>query len=367
MSRNSSNNIGVVIVSYGHEQDVANLVDSFAGQLRDGDRVVVVDNRKPWVLDTAVGERLLAHNEQSRSNKDAEARVQIINHDNGGFAAGCNIGADLIQDEVELLFFLNPDTVIEDPTLFDTLRRVDDQWAAFMPYLLLPDGTINSAGNALHISGLSWVTGLDKKPVGLHPESADDTPEVTDISIASGACLVVRTPWWKKLNGMEKLYFMYHEDTDFSARLLLAGAKIGLVHSGYVTHHYDYAKGDYKWIYIERNRHVLLLSVLPLPTLLVLIPQILGANLGLWAIAAKENRLGLKVKSLRLLIRDIPKILKLRKRTQKLATLTPAEYLQKMEWRFDNPNLGALGDNKTVNRIYKAYYQACTAILRLFA
>src|SRR5699024_4280813 len=98
-----------------------------------------------------------------------------------------------------------------------------------------------------------------------------------------------------------------------------------------------------------------------------LIPQILGANLGLCAIAAKENRLGLKVKSLRLLIRDIPKILKLRKRTQKLATLTPAEYLQKMEWRFDNPNLGALGDNKTVNRIYKAYYQACTAILRLFA
>ena len=43
-----SNSIGVVIVSYGHEQDVADLVDSFAGQLRPNDRVVVVDNRKPW-------------------------------------------------------------------------------------------------------------------------------------------------------------------------------------------------------------------------------------------------------------------------------------------------------------------------------
>src|SRR5699024_12609587 len=114
----------------------------------------------------------------------------------------------------------------------------------------------------------------------------DDTPEVTDISIASGACLVVRTEWWQKLGGMEELYFMYHEDTDFSARLLLAGGRIGLVHSGYVTQHYDYAKGDYKWISIERNSYVLLLSVLPLRTLLVHIPQILGANVGLWAIAA---------------------------------------------------------------------------------
>src|SRR5699024_5879488 len=115
-----SNSIGVVIVSYGHEQDVADLVESFAGQLRDSERVVVVDNRKPWLVESVVGERLRAHGEHN---------VTIINHDNGGFAAGCNIGAASIQDEVDLLFFLNPDTVIEDPTLFDTLRRVDDQWA----------------------------------------------------------------------------------------------------------------------------------------------------------------------------------------------------------------------------------------------
>lgn len=344
----SNKRIGVVIVSYGHEQDVANLVDTFADQLKTGDRVVVVDNRKPWVLKDAVGERLEKHG------------VEIINHDNGGFAAGCNVGAAHIVDDVDLLFFLNPDTVIDDPTLFNSLRRVDEQWAAFMPYLLLPDGTINSAGNALHISGLSWVTGLDEKPV-------EGSSEVTDISIASGACLAVRVDWWKRLGGMEELYFMYHEDTDFSARLLLAGGRIGLLHSAYVTHHYDYAKGDYKWIYIERNRHVLLLSVLPLPLLFVLIPQILGVNLGLWAIAAKEKRVGLKVKSLRLLIRDLPAIFKLRRSTQELAELTPSQYLAKMEWRLDNPNLGTIGSNKIVATVYKTYYKLCMSILKLLA
>lgn len=342
----SNKRIGVVIVSYGHEQDVANLVDTFADQLHSDDRVVVVDNRKPWVLKSAVGERLDKHG------------VTIINHDNGGFAAGCNVGAAHIADDVDLLFFLNPDTVIDDPTLFNSLRRVDEQWAAFMPYLLLPDGTINSAGNALHISGLSWVNGLDQKPV-------DSVEEVTDISIASGACLAVRVDWWKRLGGMEELYFMYHEDTDFSARLLLAGGRIGLLHTAYVTHHYDYAKGDYKWIYIERNRHVLLLSVLPLPLLLVLTPQILGANLGLWAVAAKEQRLGLKLKSLRLLIRDLPAIFSLRIRTQKLAELTPSQYLSKMDWRLDNPNLGGIASNKVVAAIYGTYYRVCRSVLKL--
>lgn len=340
----SNQRIGVVIVSYGHEQDVANLVDSFASQLKDGDRVVVVDNRKPWVLESMVGERLATHG------------VEIINHDNGGFAAGCNVGAAAIVDDVDLLFFLNPDTVIDDPSLFNSLRRVDEQWAAFMPYLLLPDGTVNSAGNALHISGLSWVTGLDEKP--------EDDKDISEISIASGACLVVRTQWWKRLGGMEEMYFMYHEDTDFSARLLLAGGKIGLLHSAYVTHHYDYAKGDYKWIYIERNRHVLLLSVLPLPLLAVLVPQILGVNLGLWAIAAKEDRLALKVKSLKLLIRDLPAIFKLRRRTQKLAQLNATQYLEKMEWRLDNPNLGSIGSNKIVNAVYGTYYKLCLKVLR---
>ncbi|WP_080793179.1 glycosyltransferase family 2 protein [Corynebacterium pacaense] len=347
----NSKRIGVVIVSYGHERDVANLVDSLAPQLREGDRVVVVDNRKPWVLQEAVGDRLRVHG------------VEIINHDNGGFAAGCNVGAARIVDEVDLLFFLNPDTVIEDPSLFDTLRRVDERWAAFMPYLLLEDGSINSAGNALHISGLSWVTGLD----GEAERGGGQDQEVTEISIASGACLVVRSQWWRKLGGMEEMYFMYHEDTDFSARLLLAGARIGLVHSAFVTHNYDYAKGDYKWIYIERNRHVLLLSVLPLPLLVALGPQILGANLGLWAIAAREGRLGLKLKSTRLLLRDLPGILALRRRTQALRRVGAAEYLSHMEWRLDNPHLGNIGKNRVVAAIYGTYYRMCLSVLRLLS
>ncbi|SMG14715.1 hypothetical protein SAMN06295981_0685 [Corynebacterium pollutisoli] len=340
--------IGVVIVSYGHERDVVRLVDSFADQLREGDRVVAVDNKRPWVLEGVAGEALREHG------------VIIVEHDNGGFAAGCNIGAEAVVDDVDLLFFLNPDTLVEDPKLLDTLRSgVDTDYAAWMPYLLLPDGTINSAGNALHISGLSWVEGL-----GELPQLSEGW---SDISVASGACLVVRTEWWRRLGGMEETYFMYHEDTDFSARLLLAGARVGLCHGTSVTHDYDYAKGDYKWIYIERNRHVLILSVWPTSVIAVLAPQILAVNLALWLIAAKEGRLRLKLKSLGLLLRGLPETFRLRKKVQPVRKVSGAEYLAHMEHRIDNPNLGAMSESRAVAAVYRAYYGLSMLLLGVFA
>lgn len=344
----TSARIGVVIVSYGHERDVVGLVDSFATQLRDGDRVVVVDNKRPWQLEAESGEALRRHG------------VIIVEHDNGGFGAGCNIGAAAVVDDVDLLFFLNPDTRIEDPGLFDAMRSgLSTGYAAWMPYLLLPDGTVNSAGNALHISGLSWVEGLGQQP--------DTDAGWSDISIASGACLAVRTGWWRRLGGMEEFYFMYHEDTDFSARILLAGGRIGLCHGAGVVHDYDYAKGDYKWIFIERNRHVLILSVWPLSVIAVLAPQILAVNVALWLIAAREGRLGLKVKSLRLLLTGLPAILRLRRRTQRLRAVSGAEYLAHMEHRVDNPHLGALSESRLVAAGYALYHRLSRAVLGVFS
>ncbi|AKE40448.1 glycosyltransferase family 2 protein [Corynebacterium kutscheri] len=328
--------IGIVIVSYGHEKEVTRLVNSFLPQLAENDKVRIVDNKKPWRI----------------SSEDfADDRIKVIWHDNGGFAAGCNEGAKDLDADV--YFFLNPDTLIVDPTLLDSMRAAaETDYAAWMPYLLLEDGTINSAGNALHISGLSWCNGLGQQPI---------PGEITDISIASGACLAVKREWWEKLGGMELPYFMYHEDTDFSARILLAGGRIGLYHNAFVQHDYDYGKGDYKWIYIERNRIVFALSTWPGSVLAVLAPQLLGVGLGLWLIAAKEKRLGLKWKSTKLLLKDARTIYKMRRRTQKLRSVSAAEFFKKMSWQLDNPNLGI--NNRIVDAVYVMYYRVALSLL----
>lgn len=336
------NTLGIVIVSYGHEADVQRCVQSFLPQLSEGDRVVIVDNKKPWIF--------------AENVSFDDSRIRVIEHDNGGFAAGCNVGAAELDTDV--VFLLNPDTVVEDPTLLDSMREMaDGEYAAWMPYLLLADtGKVNSAGNALHISGLSWVNGLDSEP--------DYTAGISDIAIASGACLAVKKSWWDKLGGMEERYFMYHEDTDFSARILLAGGRIGLVHKAYVNHSYDYGKGDHKWIYMERNRILFALGTWPAPVVLVLLPQIIGVEAGLWLVAAKDNRLGLKVKSTVELLKSLPIIPSMRKKVQAETAISPRDFYKRMSWQLDNPNLG-LANNSTVQRVYKTYYTLAGVLLRV--
>lgn len=340
----SVNTIGIVIVSYGHEADVQRCVESFLPQLGNDDRVVIVDNKKPWVFSNTVSFE--------------DPRIQIINHDNGGFAAGCNEGARKL--DTDIVFLLNPDTVVEDPHLLESMREMTDtEYAAWMPYLLLADtGKVNSAGNALHISGLSWVNGLESEP--------DYTAGISDIAIASGACLAVKKQWWDKLGGMEEHYFMYHEDTDFSARIVLAGGRIGLVHKAYVNHHYDYGKGDHKWIYMERNRILFALGTWPAPVVAVLLPQLLGVEAGLWLIAAKDKRLGLKVRSLAATITGLRAIPQMRKNAAEQTKIGPTEFYRHMSWQLDNPNLG-LADATAVQRLYKAYYKLAGAILGFVA
>ena len=339
------NRLGIVIVSYGHEGLIPRLVESFVPQLRSGDRVVIVDNKKPWGFDAAVGARLreLTH----------AGSLEIIEHDNGGFAAGCNVGAKAAGD-VDVLFFLNPDTYVEDGNLLDVVRKGAPELDAWMPYLVLPDETVNSAGNALHISGLSWVNGY-----GSHCEIREG---FSDISIASGACLAVRRSWWERLGGMETLYFMYHEDTDFSARLLLAGGRIGLLHGARVHHEYDYEKGDYKWLYIERNRLAFIMGTWPASVIAVLAPQLVGVGLGLWLLAAKQGRLGLKVKSTRLLIKALPEIMAFRRRVEH--SISPVEFLERMDYSVDNPFLGPISTSRLAAAGYAGYYRLARAILK---
>lgn len=331
--------LGIVIVSYGHEDLVTSLVAAILPQLDIDDRVMVVDNKKPWIL---------------KSMMLDDPRVQVVDHDNGGFAAGCNAGVRHLT--TDLVFLLNPDTMIQDENLIATIKQATEDhpdYPVFMPYLLLEDGSVNSAGNALHISGLSWVKGL-----GTYPQGSG----MSDVAIASGACLVVHRSWWEKLGGMTEEYFMYHEDTDFSARTLLAGGKVGLLHDAAVHHAYDYAKGDWKWIYIERNRVLFALTVWPVPVLVVLLPQLIAIEAALWAVAIKQGRAKLKRQSVALAIKDIPQLRRLRHRVAAQRTITAKQFFQHMSWALDNPHLGI--DSPVVTKVYGLYYRLCGLLLR---
>ena len=113
---------------------------------------------------------------------------------------------------------------------------------------MLPGGAhVNSSGGVVHWLGLAWAGQCDA-PVAAAPAGPAEVP------FASGAALVVRREAWDEVGGFEPAYFMYGEDVDLSVRLRLAGWGVGVVPAARVEHAYEFAKGDYKWFHLERNR-----------------------------------------------------------------------------------------------------------------
>ena len=159
-------------------------------------------------------------------------------------------------------------------------------------------------------------------------------------------------------------YFMYHEDTDFSARVLLAGGKVGLVHAGKVHHNYDFDKGDHKWIYIERNRVLFPVITWPMKVLIALLPLLIALELALWGVALKQGRVKLKLESVRLTITALPRALRLRHQTQQLKVMSSSEFFRHMSWQLDNPKLGL---PTAVGIFFRIYYQLAGAFIQLLA
>jgi GT2 family glycosyltransferase len=272
---NVEDSIGIVIVSYGHESEIKTLLKLLKDQIKQGDKIVVVDNHP---------DHITAKNRIVQKYAD-----YVVKSENNGFSGGCRVGANKVINEVELLFFLNPDTRPEKNLLDEMRKGANTKYDAWMALLILHNNKINSAGTAVHISGLSWASGFDKR--------IESVKTNKDIFATSGACMMVRRNVWLGCDGMSDEFFMYYEDTDFSSRLFTSGHKIGLLPQAHVIHDYDFGKGTHKWFYLERNRHLYIIRTWPFEVILTLLPLLLISELGLIFVSIIQRRLKLKIKS----------------------------------------------------------------------
>lgn len=336
--------VGIVIVSYGHDKDVEVLLKSIVDQLSMDDKVVVVDNKAPHTV------------KDSLRTYNKEPRIKIVNHDNGGFAAGCNYGAKLLASEVDMIFFINPDTRAVDGLIDDMkVMYKKFQYAAWMPLLTINSDIINSAGNIVHYSGLSWCSGYG---VNIEEIKNDNPIEVKSLS---GACFVIRTEWWGKVGGFNEGYFMYHEDTDLSTRITLLGGRLGCSLSSILNHDYDYEKGDYKWLYMERNRIAYILINWHIQLILLYLPALIFFDLFLLFIYLIQGRLLLKFRAYLGVIGSLKWIIKSRRSVSR--TLNPIEFNKFLDWDLTSPLLGSVKDSRLVRWTLKFYYSIVTALL----
>jgi GT2 family glycosyltransferase len=272
--------LGIIIVTYQSERHIGPLLHSLAATIEPGQCAI-------WILDNASSDATVSIIE--REEKVLNLSLRLVRSSlNLGFMRGNNEAFAALQVETpcETIVLLNPDTVVHEgwwQPLVAELEKPSVGTVASL--LLLPDGTVNSWGNALHFLGFGFVQGYGE------PVSA--LPENPKLFFTSGAAMAFRCATLETVNarlGLSGIFweelFLYADDTDLGWRMRLVGLENRLAPTSRVTHDHRFwlqplgAFGD-RLFQIERNRYLLLLANFKATTLVVLLPWIVASEVAL--------------------------------------------------------------------------------------
>jgi hypothetical protein len=198
--------------------------------LRSDDEVVVVD----YESDAARVEPIRA----------AHSSVQfIVREDNGGFAAGVNLG--VAATRAPFVMLLNPDAVLEGPVpaALESWLTAHARVGVVGPRVLNVDGSVQPT--ARRFPGIStlfggrstWLTKrLPNNWFSRRNLIGRDTATAIDVDWVSGACLLTRRDLFQRLEGLDESFFMYWEDADYCRRAASAGFRSSYLPSVAVRH-----------------------------------------------------------------------------------------------------------------------------------
>jgi N-acetylglucosaminyl-diphospho-decaprenol L-rhamnosyltransferase len=341
-----SDAMAVVVVTHQSAEHLDDLARALLPQLRDDDEIVIVDNAS--TDGTPAAARAL------------HQRVTVMETcANLGFPGGCQVGAETTQ--APLLLFLNPDSQ-PHPGCLEQLRAAANthpDWGAWQAAVLTPDEKISGSGGIVHYLGIGYA--------GDSGRSLDVLPsQDREITFPSGAAMVARRSVWEEVGGLDPRYFMYGEDLDLGLRLWLAGHRVGIVPGSRVNHDHEFDKGSFKWFWLERNRWCTVLSVYPASLLILLMPVLLVAEVGLLVVAARQGWLSPKLRAQAAVISDLPRTFARRRAVQRMRRIDAAEFASHLTAALDSPYLAA-ARNPLLSTPQLAYWWLVRRILTLLA
>ena len=231
--------------------------------------------------------------------------------ENLGFAAGNNLGAREATGDV--LVFLNPDTVVSPGAVAGLVEPLQDPSIGIVTArlrLLDRPETLNSAGNEVHVTGIAWA--------GSYGKPAQSVAAVEDVPFPSGAAMAIRRDLFEELGGFTEELFMYQEDLVLGWRVRLRGLRVVVNPAADVLHEYDFGRNPDKHYLLERNRLVFVLSSFSPRLLLLLLPVLASAEVGMLGLALKEGWARDKVAGWGWLLRHAGWLRRQRRETQAL-------------------------------------------------
>jgi GT2 family glycosyltransferase len=335
--------LSLLIVAYNNRGDLSKTLPALLPELGEGDELIVVEN-KPGDGSAELVREL------------APAARIVPMGGNAGFAAGINAGAAVAGGD--LLVILNPDASPQ-PGFGEAIRRpwTDERgWGAWQA--LVADGElrwVNSAGNPLHFTGITWA-GDHGRP--LEPEAPPG-----EVTVASGACLSIPAASWRRSGGFPAEFFLYHEDVDLSVRLRAEGHSVGIEPTAVVAHDYEFGANAEKWFWLERNRLAFLVRTYPGPLLGLLAPALLATELALLVVSAAGGWGRQKLRANLAFLRWLPRLLRERRQIQRQRTVSAAEFASWLTPDLDSELISPLVRSLPARLLLRGYWRLVRLLL----
>lgn len=243
--------VSVVIVSYNGWRLLPRTLDALAGQSRQADEIVVVDNGSTDGTLANLRDRYPA----------------VVRHDAGsnlGFAAGNNLG--VVRSSGEVLVLLNNDAVPEADFLAELVQPIEEDPSLGSTAATMVFGRdqsmVASAGIEVFRNGLALDRGLG--------DSINDVGRPERVFGASAGAAAYRRTAWEDAGGLAEPFWMYLEDVDLAWRLRLRGWETLQVPRAVAAHDYSASAVEgsaLKRRLLARNRIWTILRCWPEPLL----------------------------------------------------------------------------------------------------
>ena len=275
--------VAVVTVIYRCEKFMHGLLESIAALDYPRERLEF------HLVDNGAGDGSLAA-ARTEIERLGDRLPPIVIHEPGGnvgFAVGNNIALRAaIERGVDHAFLLNPDATFEPAALKEVVAvaaSAPDVGAVQSLLVLGSDPeVVNTSGNHIHFLGFGYVGGYLGARAGVPAGPRD-------ITFCSGACVLLPVPVLKHVGLFDETLWLYHEDLDLGWRIRLTGRRNLVAPSSVCRHHYEFSRAKSKWYWMERNRWIVVLKNYRLATILLLLPAMVIADLGLLIMAAKSR------------------------------------------------------------------------------
>ncbi len=220
--------VAVAILNWNGQGHLKRFLPSVVAHTGGQDRVFVIDNGS----DDGSLEML----------RSAFPSVHVVTLDvNHGFAGGYNRGLDTLLSEwdAEWLLLLNSDVEVTTGWLESLVDVANEHgWSAVQPKIRSLERRAEfeyagAAGGYMDRHGFMFCAGrlFDQNEFD-HGQYDIDRP----VFWASGACLLVRTPAWQAVGGLDEDFFAHMEEIDLCWRFRNRGLTVGATGRSHVYH-----------------------------------------------------------------------------------------------------------------------------------